>query len=254
MERHMHRFLGRSRASEDWRGAVLGLACIALLAAAGIFMDVGAFAAIAFCLAIVAGVVPTRIDVGDDGVRVGWLGSRFFPFRSVSTVERAGRDAVLTLKSGARVVLPIAPRRRPGTHKREDLLTAQKREDLVTRLHSALRDYENEVSDTRALETALARQSRTAAGVGDAYRTLQLEPDALWRLVETPSVPTRSRVEAAAHLSLDEEGRRRIRIAAQASALPTTRITLGRVAERPLDEEESSAHASSARAPRRNTE
>jgi hypothetical protein len=74
----------------------------------------------------------------------------------------------------------------------------------------------------------------------NAYRAAAPEPDDLWRLAEDPGASPQLRVAAAVALSplLDEAGRHRLRVAANASATRSTRVALHRIASEPLAEKE----------------
>jgi hypothetical protein len=101
--------------------------------------------------------VPARVEVGADGVSIGWLGSiRFIPFRELDQVEFNGNKIVLVLGRRAIYLDPLKPRRRPGLH--IDTGSLQAPGALLDRL-AAVRQarfpYE--------LEQALARGARAPA-------------------------------------------------------------------------------------------
>jgi hypothetical protein len=63
---------------------------------------------------------------------------------------------------------------------------------------------------------------------GSNYRAPVLPPDQLWRIAEDPAAEPAKRAGAAFVLrrTLDDEGRARLRVAAEASAAPRVRVAL----------------------------
>jgi hypothetical protein len=234
-------FLGRSRINER-RGLAAFLITLAMTAAIfslSVALDIPAIALVALAVTVVAAVIPTRIHVGHEGVRVSWLKSRFFSYADVLDVGERERDIALTLSNGTRVVLPIASK----NPTRGD---AEKKAKLLDELRLRLESYKRNAAgrsvdgfiaryggDTRAIVSAL----RAGEGAG-AYRVEAVDADTLRRAVEGPSSPA-ARVAAAAALarSLDEAGRIRVASAANESAAPAVRAALHRIASHPLDDE-----------------
>ena len=59
--------------------------------------------------------VPVRVEVGADGVLLGWSGlTRFIAFREIDAVELAGKKIVLVRSKRRLYLEAVEPRRRPG--------------------------------------------------------------------------------------------------------------------------------------------
>jgi hypothetical protein len=166
--------------------------------------------------------VPARIVVGADGVLVTYAG--FVPYGDVTSIERDGAVTVVKRSSGGDV----------------RLVSALHADALAERLREGLEAFRRGESagDIAAL---VAQQGRSAIewvrGLasllkGGDYRTANVTPDALWRIAEDPAAHASARAGAAAALrpSLDDQGRARLRVAAEASASPHVRVALETVA------------------------
>lgn len=183
-----------------------------------------------------------RVTVGADGVLVAWpllRRARFVAHREIARVEAPDRDTVvLVLHGGRRYTIHTRPHpRQQGTEQAA----------LLERLTDAWEAYRAGVSPdalgllARAGRDALdwVRQLRALGdGRGGGYRGIGLTPDHLFRIAEDPSAPRETRVGAALALrgALDDEGRARLRIAAEASAAPQVRVALAAAVEEPDDE------------------
>lgn len=68
---------------------------------------------------------------------------------------------------------------------------------------------------------------------GGTYRAAALSSEMLWRVVEDPKAPPSARVAAAAMLGplVDDGGRKRLRVAAESTAMSGARDALGRAAD-----------------------
>jgi hypothetical protein len=177
----------------------------------------------------VASFVPTRISVGDDGVLVAWIGkSQFVPYSDIARVEPQGADACLVLTSGDSRFLSIGQKSIPTP--------GDKRDALIERIEKGRVAYRRwgSARDVEALVERGARDAeswmRALRGLLDqeSYRTVTLDPELLWRVVEDPSARPSARVGAVVALGrwLDRVGRHRLRQAAVASASPRLRVAL----------------------------
>jgi hypothetical protein len=223
------RFYGRSRVNESIVAGLIAIATAGAIAGTSAVMHSEIPWLVALSGLITSAILPTRIDVGNDGIRIAWIGARFISFRGVDTARAKGRDAVLVLKNGAQVRLPVSPKNAPlrGGYER--------RAELVKRVREALEAYERAAPGIRQLEASLFRRVRSAPVTMPIYRLGgDFDEDNLWRLVEAPTASMRARLQAAFLLlrTLDEPGRRRIRGAAHESASPSARAALRTVASR----------------------
>ena len=214
------RFRGRSRLNSEPRAVaaiavMVGFVCIAMR------LPIVFMATILPTIALA--LIPTRITVGNDGVRIAWLGSRFFPYRDVAGVHDDGQDVWLELEGGRSVLLPIASKNRLVGN-------SAKRTALVQRLLSARAAYARTLG---ANHDVLPRLDVLGHDDGSAYRAAPIEPDGLWRVVENPAVETHYRVAAVNALTptLDDAGRKRVAEVAEASASDETRSALRRASQ-----------------------
>ncbi len=213
------RFLGRSRINTAPFAAALFLIALGFLC---IFTQIGPvlFTAAGLVTALLA-MVPTRIFLGNDGVRLAWIGSRFFAYGDVARVRQDGQDVVLDLLGGRTVLAPIGTKNLPGSAARRAL--------LLQHLASARDGY---ARMRAANHDVLPRLALLGRDDESAYRAAPIEPDGLWRVVEDPALAVRYRVAAVNALtpSLDDVGKKRIADAADASASQETRASLQRAA------------------------
>ncbi|MFO0763179.1 MAG: hypothetical protein U0359_42470 [Byssovorax sp.] len=185
-------------------------------------------------------VWPSRILVGPDGVVILWLGTaRRIAYGDLVSVEPTPGALRLGLASGEMLELSY-----PGKGPSEAEIEAQVQRGLITgaaELHRAGRRIEEAWRAHREAEAqppelllerggrekqewlrqikAIARGTRPSEA---GYRAQVVEPDKLWALVENASMRPTARVGAAVALSatMDDAGKQRLRIAAEASALP----------------------------------
>lgn len=182
-----------------------------------------------------------RVTIGADGVLVAWpllRRRRFIPHGAIEAVDAPdGETVVLRLQGGK--TYTIATRKSPGQPTSEQSA-------FIERLTDAWEAYRAGIApDALGL---LARAGRgtldwvrglRALGEGQGgYRGIGLTPDHLWRIAEDASAPRESRVGAALALrsTLDDEGRRRLRVAAESSASPKVRVALEATADEVDDE------------------
>ncbi|MEZ4405569.1 MAG: hypothetical protein R3A52_03595 [Polyangiales bacterium] len=187
--------------------------------------------------------LPARATVGLDGVVIDWCGRRTrIPLRDIVGVRGEPERVCLDLRDGRVVELGLrfAPARFSddlnGHRSRlawsraiTERVNAARQVDADARADATPAALLPSGRSTDAWLADLASLSGTAAG----YRDASLDADALWRAVEGARVEPVARVAAAAALagSLDDDGRTRVRIAADAAAEPAVREGLTAVAE-----------------------
>jgi hypothetical protein len=209
----------------------------------------GAMSGIAmlFVPLVLAGMIPSKIVVGVDGVLVKWLFTkRFIPMSQITAVTRADDRAIrFHLSSGESVVVHTSMRGKYKTAR-----APQHRDAVLARVAEALaafraRGASVDVSalvgrGTRTKNEWLDALRKLRAG-GGGYRSALVRDDDLWRVVEDPAAPADERAGAAMVLrrSLDESGRARVRVAAEASASPKLRVVLDAAASETDDALES---------------
>jgi hypothetical protein len=178
-----------------------------------------------------------HVSVGADGVflRRHLMSRRFISFADIREVTMPKRDLTITLHDGTAITV----------HLPNDFSENVKDSSaLVGRLRAALAAY-REAPQAPRISGAEAKNEKHAF-----YRTSALPEDQLWRIVENPSAPTSERTAAANALSLelDAVGRKRLRVAADASASAQLRVALERLAAPiSMEEDESATPAKRAR-------
>jgi hypothetical protein len=213
-------------------GALVGIALALGVLAGRDSPAASALAVVALLLALLGLVVPTRVSIGADGVHLRWLGtSRFVAWSTVFAVEPFDGGVVLALEGGRWLTL-----RTPTEHDRHDPESPA----MIERLRAAWRA--NLQARAEPLPTGVVRRTggrgthtrdwvramRALAKEQPRYRTSAVPPEGLWRIVESPHADSEARTGAAIALasSLDAEGRKRLREAAEACAEPRLRIAL----------------------------
>lgn len=188
----------------------------------------------------------TEILVGADGVRLRRRLSRerFVPFHAIAKVTMEGRDLAFHLRHGEvlRVHHESSSKPRFGV---ELANAAEDATQLAVRVNAGI-----EAHSASSRELAhFARGNRTTrqwlddlVARDDAYRTASTPADELWRVVADPALPATARAGAAYALreTLDDEGRTRLRVIADACAGPQLRVALERTAD---DEDLEEAYA-----------
>lgn len=184
---------------------------------------------------IVAAQTSRKVTIGRDGVRVSWLGkNRFISHRSITEVERTDRGVKLHLVGGEAIDLPLRPRT-----KRVAAAWANEIAGLRDRIERARsRGEEGPAFDPKLLEpddrsmTEWVRAVRSGERVS-TFRDGSLDEKQLWTVVENGGVDHAQRAAAAIALSasLDDEGKKRLRVAAGASAEPKLRVALEAAAD-----------------------
>ncbi len=181
-----------------------------------------------------------RVTVAVDGVLVAWpllRRRRFVPHVQIARVTDGPEGVTLALSDGSTYEIAI------GGHPRE----VEKRVALVERLNEA-RDAYNRAEGAgatvhlerlgRSLEDWVRESKALTSGGGGRYRAAAPPPEVLWRIVTDPSEDEEKRVGASLALRgvLDDEGRERLRVAAEAAASPKVRVALLASADEEDDE------------------
>jgi hypothetical protein len=186
--------------------------------------------------------LPGWLDLGDDGVLVDFRGSKRFvafndledaPVYRESSMGKRFVGVALDLLSGERVKVPIG----------EDQFGAGERASLLSEsICAALEKHRRGMIADDA--SALARGERSAGvwaarlrGLGEGAnagpREAPIDQERLFRIAENPGAEPELRAGAAAALStrLDDEGRKRLRIAAEGTASPEVKGALAAAAD-----------------------
>ncbi len=252
-------FTFASRARADARVTAVGWTLLVLwLVGAPILGSALADPAIWLVLAVLAGVgllivwlvvmaLPTRVAVGSDGVLVSWFWRRrFLRYADVRTVRPYGsgsEQGVGVWTGDGRVVkLPIKAQLTQALNDQQtDLITqriqqaiaghAQRRSGTAPRLPEP--GGRSPIAWIRALRAV-------GSGANADHRTAPIAAEELFRVVEDPGAEPLARASAAVAVGggLGAEGRSRLRIAAQATALPEVRRLLTLAAEEDVEEEQ----------------
>jgi hypothetical protein len=176
--------------------------------------------------------VPTRVNVGADGVEVRWLRrKRFVPYRAIARVVPAFGQLRVVLTEGT--TLRLRGQRRS--------FTPQTRADhraMVDRLGTAI---DSHLAQARVQEAVaqlpaprqdgagwLRELDTVQVGADLGYRRAGVSDEVLWRVVEDASLDEKTRAGAAVVLRkvLGDEGRARLRLVAEAVASPKLRVAL----------------------------
>ncbi len=222
--------------------AGLGLALLSL------FLSIGPFCAF---LAWIAGFLRGRLVVGADGFSVRWLGrERFQPFSAVRSVRvetsflslSRTRGTIVELASGKRLRL----RARDAPIVEEDRGTEARAMQLhLTQAFERAGALGTESPHVTALLAGggrsgaewLARLDELMRDGAGRYRIAAPSPELLTRVANDVATPRETRIGAAAALvRLDPEGRKTVRVVADACADPKLRGTLLALASADTDD------------------
>jgi len=180
-------------------------------------------------------MVPSTVCVGTDGVATRWLWQRsFIPMNDIVAVAAHGQGQIsLRHVSGRYALLDISGNEKAGAAGR---LARQKRDAVLARIVEAHRTVE--AKGTPLYATLLLTKGRRDANEWleslcrfayvSHYRDGALPALVLWQVFENPSAPEDARAAALFLLrkTLDENGRSRVRLAADAAVSPKLRIAL----------------------------
>jgi hypothetical protein len=213
--------------------------CTAVLGALGV--DAFGLFPLMLPLSMFAGMIPTKIAVGIDGILLRWLWIKtFVPMSKITRfVPEDDRIIRLTLSDGTEKVVYTSMRRKGGPTGFGAKYASQHRDAVLARMTEASRAFHarTPAADVTAL---VGRGSRTREewfdslaklGASDGgYRDAVVREDDLWRVVEDPAAPEDARAGAMVVLrpKLDDAGKQRVRIAAEATASPRLRVVLER--------------------------
>lgn len=229
---------GGMRRAWIWAGISTAVTCVlpVLLVMLGLPPVVWAgVLAGAFACVVGAGVRSrATIVVGADGLLISRVGTKeFIAYGELVSVTRGDGDVTISRRARPPLRLGLPSRRYSGREYQGDA--------LVQRIEEARAACAG--GDPGARVAALvARGGRSPRAWLEAihallrdpgYREAVLLPEHMWSLVEDPSGDASTRAGAAAALtsSLDDEGRGRLRIAAQACAAPRLRVAFETAAD-----------------------
>jgi hypothetical protein len=224
-------------------------------------LGVAMFMAGALTFGVLA-AVPSRLRVGADGIEIRWLHTRrFLAYEQISGVVRYekgwGNSRVIglriLLRSGEEVMVPVE--RTNWDSDQVPLIEERIREGKeAVRAGDVAVDAAMLQRGDRSVRDWVAALRAIGSGANVTLRTAPVPRDRLMRIVEDSSQPAPARAAAAVALGseLDEEGRARLRLVAEATVAPKLRISIERAASARDDaeieaalEEVASAHEAS---------
>lgn len=194
----------------------------------GVVISLGVASILAFFA-----LMPRRLVVGEDGLLISWLGTRFIPYvdiAQVSTVEgfyfRHPGVSIL-LRSGRLLDLTTSVFKERWAE----------RDALFTLIRTAVDDFKTQRQE--GPPEMLVRRGRShlewarslrhiGSGANLDPRTPPLPPEKLLRVAESPVAPLAARTAAFVALSAteDQDIHERLRIAAELTAAPATQAAL----------------------------
>jgi hypothetical protein len=189
---------------------------------------------------VVMMAMPTKVVVGADGVLVSWFWRRrFMSYSAVRAVRPFGsgnrQGVALWPASGAPIKLPIKARL---THRLNDQavdLVTQRIQQAIASFHQRRREGEVMLPERGARSTSewIRLLRSVGSGAHADHRTAPVGQEELFRIVEDPGAEpvARARAAVAVGCGLDDAGRARLRIAAEATAAPEMRALLELSAE-----------------------
>ncbi len=185
-----------------------------------------------YAILLVPALLPQRVDVGQDGIFLRWLGNkRFIPFSAIGQITTTKIGVELFLITGRHHEIRLTQRDNAAdgqlsalVARIEEGMAAHKgrtRADEETLLTRGGRDVETWLREMRALGTA----------EGGGYRKMAIARERLWDIVENPSADPSAREGAAFALSsaLDDDDRARLAALSLRTASPRLRIALAGV-------------------------
>ncbi len=192
-----------------------------------------------------------RVSVGADGIQVRRMlaGSRYVPFHAIEKAETDGRTVTLRLRDGTTIEM-----HQTGNKNVKPILfgdRVEEAEKLVERINARIRELHHAGGDVNALAhdgkdaRTWMRDVALASDEHADFRAPAVPPDELWRVVEDPSTSATTRAGAAVALRkrLDDDGRARLRVLADACAAPKLRVALQAAASTATDDEIEDAFA-----------
>jgi hypothetical protein len=259
----------RQRLYTTWAGIACAFGAPLAMAALGahrpVFGLTVVLAALLYAATAVYAFKSADVVVGADGVFIRWLWQkRFIPIQDIVHAEVLSYDALgryalvvrVHLRSGETLEIPIQRTRGRGAPVASIAkLSRNRAEAIAERINEAVLGKGRGSSSAVAVTDldALTRGGRAVDEWVAALRGLLAKiatfrdqatggVDALWSVLEDAEAAAEQRAAAAVALSpqLDEAGRARLRIAAQATVAPKLRIALEAAAE---DDDERLVHA-----------
>ena len=228
---------------------------VARLAMAIAAPAVGPIFAVAGVLSVFgAMLLPTRAEIGADGVLLTWAWTKRFighgeiawvgTFRDEGAFKRQKwTGVVLHLRSGEDVRVPVTTTNGWDTA-RVGMVAERVREAMEQfRSGDAAADAALVERGAREASAWLAALRALGTGASATHRNAPVAPERLWRIALDPSAAPAARAGAAIALgpTLDGEGRTRLRIAAEATASPRLRVALTAAADEAKRDEELAA-------------
>lgn len=218
-----------------WMAVSLAWLLGVLLATRGnLFLPAYSTWAVAWCAWLVNANV--RVAVGADGIRIRrWLSrSRFIPFGAFASADTDGRNVALRLRDGTVIDMHNPSAGKKGWFPRPFPDRAEDARMLVQRINARMDQHRHRAGHLPALARAgrstqeWVRQVTVASDDHASFRAPAVPVDELWRVVEDPAAPSAERAGAALALRarLDDEGRTRLRVVAEACAGPRLRVAL----------------------------
>ncbi len=203
------------------------------------------FAALAAMMTLI--IARTHVEIGADGILTRWFGKeRFFPFSQIEWVNpfeskqlsKTYLGVELVLRSGESVRIQVGQKR----------WADEEQEMVVERIREAIEAYSSGMAGADA--SILGRNGRApkdwitslrsiGAGANADMRTSPIPLERLWRIVEDASASAVARASAAIALApqVPPSERRRIRIAAQATASPKLRVALEHASDHDISDD-----------------
>jgi hypothetical protein len=185
-------------------------------------------------------LMPTRAVVGADGVLISWFWRRrFLRYGEVRAVRPFGsgnnQGVALWTAESAPIKLPIKPQLTQQLNDQSTDLVTQRIQQALASYHQNRREREVTLPERGQRTVAEWIQSLRATGSGANadHRTAPVSREELFRIVEDPGAEPASRAAAAIAIGggLDDQGRARLRIAAESTAAPDVRALLELSAE-----------------------
>jgi hypothetical protein len=180
--------------------------------------------------------MPTRVSVGADGVLVSWFWrKRFLGYGELRGLEPfvswGYRGVALLAAAGEPLKLPF----KPGMSEQDTILIIQRIEQAMASFHQESRERDVALPERggRSLEEWIRLLRAVGSGANADHRTAPISLEELFRVVEDPSAAPTERARAAVAIGggLDDRGRARLRIAAEATAAPEIRALIELSAE-----------------------
>jgi hypothetical protein len=190
-------------------------------------------------LVLAAALFPTKVSVATDGVSIRRFGrARFISSSDIEWVETA-RGAILQLRSGEKVRVPIGTNGMGQRDGSKEIAAFVERVEQAIAAHRVSASEPSPGSLERAGRSAAAWMDalrRVGAGANATMRTAPASPEQLVRVVESPASRPIDRAAAAVALQTSEDVVAKARVRSVASAVANA--TLREALEAAADEDE----------------